>query len=202
VPGEADPQEQQAFVEAYPAFRATLGEEEAIGFLDESGFEYNSRPASCLIRKGQDKELPSTGGHLRVNVVGCVVVDSLDVDVVYTTSTIDTDLVKAYLEHLDAHLPWKKLHLFLDRASFHKTLVNLPFEHLELHLLPAYSPNLNLMERIWKWGKAEVLDNCYHAQYPDFLEHFCTFFADLPTRTEELKTRVTEKFQIVKKKIS
>lgn len=202
VPGEADPDEQQAFVEGYQAFRATLREDEAIGFLDESGFEHNSRPAYCLIRKGQDKELPSNHGHARVNVLGCVIVDTLEVDVVYTTSTIDTEMVKAYLEHFDPHLSCQKLHMFLDRAAFHKTLERTSFEHIVLHFLPAYSPNLNLMERIWKWAKDELLDNCYHAQYADFLQHLCTFFAEINTETEKLKTRLTEKFQIVKKKNS
>lgn len=131
-----------------------------------------------------------------------MVIDTLDVDVVYTTSTIDTALVKAYLEHLDSRICCQKLHLFLDRASFHKTLEGISFEHIVLHFLPAYSPNLNLMERIWKWAKQKLLDNCYHAHYADFLTQLCFFFAQINSKTHQLKTRLNEKFHIVKKKIS
>ena len=116
-PGKADAQAQRAFVEEYHTFRTQLPSDQAIGFLDESGFEHNSRPARCLLRKGKEKDLPSNSGYKRLNVLGGVILQELEVDVVYPEGTINADLVKAYLKALEPKLSFQKLHLFLDNAS-------------------------------------------------------------------------------------
>jgi transposase len=40
--------------------------------------------------------------------------------------------------------------------------------NIELLYLPAYSPNLNLIERLWKFVKKKVLDSRYYANFSDF----------------------------------
>ena len=183
-PGKADAQAQRAFVEEYRTFRAKLPSDQAVGFLDESGFEHNSRPARCLIRKGAEKYLSSNSGYKRLNALGCVILEDLEVDVVYTEGTINAALVKAYLEALEAKLSCEKLHLFVDNASFHKALEEESFEKIELHFLPTYAPNLNLCERIWGFSKKELLDNQYYATFPEFHEAFCTFKVDPIVKTK------------------
>jgi transposase len=136
-----------------------------------------------------------------------VILEDLEVDVVYTEGTINANLVKAYLEALEPKLSFQKLHLFVDNASFHKALEPVcragtgreeSFEKIELHFLPTYAPNLNLFERIWGFSKKELLDNQYYATFPEFHEAFCTFFCDINARKEELRSLLTEKFQIIK----
>ena len=110
----------------------------------------------------------------------------------------DADLVNAYLEALAPKLSFQKLHLFVDTASFHKALEEEAFANLELHFPPTYAPNLNLFERIWGFSKKELLDNQYYATFPEFHEAFCTFFCDINSRKEELRSLLTEKFHIIK----
>jgi transposase len=118
--------------------------------------------------------------------------------VVYTEGTINAALVKAYLETLEPKIPFEKLHLFVDNASFHTALEGVSFEKIELHFLPTYSPNLNLFERIWGLSKKELLDNHYYATFPEFVQAFCSFFCEINSRKEELKSLLTEKFHIIK----
>jgi len=127
-----------------------------------------------------------------------VILENLEVDVVYTEGTINAALVKAYLETLEPKIPFEKLHLFVDNASFHTALEGVSFEKIELHFLPTYSPNLNLFERIWGLSKKELLDNHYYATFPEFVQAFCSFFCEINSRKEELKSLLTEKFHIIK----
>ena len=39
---------------------------------------------------------------------------------------------------------------------------------LHLVYLPAYSPNLNLIERLWKWVKKRALYGQYYENFDDF----------------------------------
>jgi transposase len=48
-----------------------------------------------------------------------------------------------------------------------------------LHFLPVYSPNLNPIERLWKWMKERVLYNTYYREFDDFKTAVLGFFATL-----------------------
>ncbi|MFB7641841.1 IS630 family transposase [Peribacillus butanolivorans] len=77
--------------------------------------------------------------------------------------------------------------MILDNARIHHAKILEPFlqeqEHrLTLLFLPAYSPNLNAVERIWGWLKESVIVNRFHATRQDirksvssFLEHLDRF---------------------------
>ena len=68
--------------------------------------------------------------------------------------------------------------------------------------LPPYSPNLNLIERLWKFFRKKIL---YHRYYPDLAEFksvTLAFFKNLPTYREELRTLLTENFEITGKNLS
>ncbi|MCB0288550.1 MAG: transposase [Calditrichaeota bacterium] len=42
--------------------------------------------------------------------------------------------------------------------------------------LPAYSPNLNIIERLWKYLRKTVIDYYYYEKYSDFKAAILTFF--------------------------
>jgi transposase len=67
---------------------------------------------------------------------------------------------------------------------------------IELLFLPTYSPNLNLIERLWKFTKKEVLYSRYYATFAE-LQHAITSLLDNvhETHHEELDSLLTLKFQ-------
>jgi hypothetical protein len=70
--------------------------------------------------------------------------------------------------------------------------------HLEIELLyvPAYSPNLNLIERFWKFVKKQCLYSKYYASSAAFEQAIMTCIADAPTKHKaELDTLLTLHFQ-------
>ena len=71
---------------------------------------------------------------------------------------------------------------------------------IELLYIPPYSPNLNLIERLWKFVKKK----CRRSKYYDEFEQFKAVISDCLSRThtihrEELQTLLTLKFQTFKK---
>ena len=93
--------------------------------------------------------------------------------------------------------------LVLDNARYQKCKIVTALAsqlNIELLFLPAYSPNLNLIERLWKFVKKKVL---YSKYYPDF-DSFKHSISDCLNQTHttykaELDSLLTLKFQAFKK---
>ena len=67
---------------------------------------------------------------------------------------------------------------------------------IELLFLPSYSPNLNLIERLWKFVKKKVLNSKYYADFGTFKAAIGGCIADAPRKyKEELDSLLTLRFQ-------
>ena len=74
--------------------------------------------------------------------------------------------------------------------------------NIELLFLPPYSPNLNLIERLWKYTKAGCLYNHYYADFAAFSGAITGFLNTLPTQhTKNLDSLLTLNFQTFDKEI-
>ena len=67
---------------------------------------------------------------------------------------------------------------------------------IELLFLPAYSPNLNLIERVWKFVKKQSLYSKYYADFAAFKAAIETCVRDMPTTHKAaLDSLLTLRFQ-------
>ncbi len=68
--------------------------------------------------------------------------------------------------------------------------------HIELLFLPPYSPNLNLIERLWKFVKKEALHSRHHTNYADFQAVIDTCLQELSTTHQKaIASLITLNFQ-------
>ena len=68
---------------------------------------------------------------------------------------------------------------------------------IDLLYLPAYSPNLNLIERVWKLVKSKCLRNHYYEDFGSFHSAIDCFLASLRGKNRALlQSLVTENFQL------
>ena len=66
-----------------------------------------------------------------------------------------------------------------------------------LEYLPSYSPNLNLIERVWKLVKGKCLRNKYYEDFKKFREAIDNFMESLNGPNKYmLKSLLTENFHI------
>ena len=92
------------------------------------------------------------------------------------------------------------IHLILDQAGYNKAAE--VREHafqlgIHLHYLPAYSPNLNAIERLWKVMNEETRNNVFFKTAKEFKSRMRKFIRDeLPEILPNLRSRITDKFHI------
>ena len=72
--------------------------------------------------------------------------------------------------------------------------------HIELCFLPAYSPNLNLIERLWKFVKKQCLYSHYYADFTSFKTAIIDCLSQThTTHKAELDTLLSLRFQTFEK---
>lgn len=94
--------------------------------------------------------------------------------------------------------------LFLDNATYFKAEIVTTWlkDHpkLKLEFLPPYAPNLNLIERFWRFVKEHLVKNTYYKKYKTFRAKVFRLLNHVDEHTNELETLMVEKFEIVKVK--
>ena len=100
------------------------------------------------------------------------------------------------------HAP--KIILLLDNAKYFKAkIVNKWLKKhpkLELEFLPPYSPNLNLIERFWRFVKKKLVKNRYYEKYKTFRAEVFQLLNHTDKYIDEFRSLMVEKFEIVKNK--
>jgi transposase len=125
-------------------------------FGDECGVEGDPRLRRRWVVRGSRPQVPYFGDHIRANVVGTVC-PATGQCFTMIFDAVDTDAFQLFLDHLAQAVPLdptKRRLLIVDNASWHKA-VRLNWHHFEPHFLPAYSPDLNPIERLWLRLKAD-----------------------------------------------
>ncbi len=103
------------------------------------------------------------------------------------------------LQKIRAANPGKRLLIVLDNAPYNRAgpVVEAAKRlRIELLYLPAYSPNLNLIERFWKFLKRKVARNRYSTTFAEFRRAVQKVLSDIPANRDELATLMTERFQL------
>ena len=94
-----------------------------------------------------------------------------------------------------------KIYLILDNASYyHARIVKrwiLHHPRFKLLFVPSYSPNLNLIERLWRFFHQKVTWNHYFETFEEFKSTTLTFFKNLKQYDTELSTLLTDNFQLL-----
>ena len=72
---------------------------------------------------------------------------------------VNTQYMSKYLEKLSEKYKGYELIIFMDQAGWHKSKGLIIPKNIKIIFLPPYSPELNPVERFWKFIKREVLHN-------------------------------------------
>jgi transposase len=200
-PGQHPPAEvQREFVERYEKLRENKAEEDVICFMDATHPLHNPVIGRGWIKRGNGHPIQSNTGRRRLNINGAINIAKMSAQVRFD-DTIDAESTMALFKQLEkAYLGAKRIIVICDNARYYKSrLVAEYLEHspIELMTLPPYSPNLNLIERLWKFFKKQVLYNRYYETFGQFRNACEGFFANLDRYVPRLKKLLAENFQII-----
>jgi len=199
IPGKADPQLQFVFYTTtlLPKLEEAGRGERKVFFVDAAHFVMGAFLgmiwcfARVLVR--------TPPGRKRYSVLGAIDSHSQELVSIRTTGNINSLSVVALLEKVREKHIGSEVTLVMDNASYQRChFVRDHAERLgiELLFLPSYSPNLNLIERLWKLTKRRCLTNRYHADFNVFCGAIDKCLDDLsgPLKTE-LTSLMTLNFQ-------
>ena len=204
IPGKADMRSQEKWIKQYSKLKNTLSEDETICFIDGVHPTHNVELGLGWIKKGVRKEIPSNTGRSRVNLSGMVDIISHKI-LAREDKTLNTESTISFFRKIEENYPTKKrVHIFCDNARYYKNkeVKNyLRKSKIKLHFLPVYSPNLNPIERLWKWMKERVIHNRYYQNFGDFrnaIFGFLKLVSELDSESNfgcELRSRVRDRFR-------
>ena len=202
VPGKADAEKQREFLKSYRELQRTKGNKNKVYFVDGVHPQHNSMPSYGWLPRGERTKLKSNTGRERLNLNGALDAKTLEViagkyDRLNAESTID------FFKTIESkNLGANKIYLILDNAGYYKgekIREYLKNSKIVLIFLPPYSPNLNLIERLWKFFKKTILYNKYYQTFKEFKSACLSFFEkeNLDKYHQELRSLITDNFQIV-----
>jgi transposase len=139
-------------------------------------------------------------GRKRYNVLGAVHAVSHQLIRVVNHSYINAESVCALLEAVAAASTGRPITVVLDNARYQKCPRVRELARalgIDLLYLPSYSPNLNLIERVWRFVKKECLRARDHATYEAFTKAIDKCVDGLATTyKEDMDSLLTHKFQV------
>ena len=146
--------------------------------------------------------LQTNTGRQRLNILGAYNPDQFSFIHLTGEENCNSERVIEYFAMiLKAYHKAPKIILFLDNAKYFKAeIVTLWLKEnprLQVEFLPPYAPNLNLIERFWRFVKDHLVKNTYYKKYKTFRAKVFQFLNHVGQHTDELKTLMVEKFQIV-----
>jgi transposase len=151
----------------------------------------------------QPKHVRTGSGRQRLNILGALHATKLGLFSLTTTDYISAPTVVELLEFLRQNHPGRSLSVVLDNARYQRCdLVRRAAKRYRINLvfLPHYSPNLNLIERFWKFMKKTALAGVYHETKQAFLMAANQFIDEVNDgiHHEALATPLTLEFQVLK----
>lgn len=115
--------------------------------------------------------VPAPAGRHRFNVLGALDAISHQLVTVTNDTYINAHSVCQLLQKLRQLTPDLPIVLILDNARYQKCSLVWSMAcdlNIELLYLPPYSPNFNLIERLWKFVKKKCLYSTYYADFNAF----------------------------------
>jgi len=138
-------------------------------------------------------------GRQRLNVLAALDPFQDKLVEISNTEYINADVVCELLHKIHSSNNGKPVTLVLDNARYqHCKKVQALADELQIELLflPPYSPNLNLIERLWKFIKKECIHSRYFQNFQEFSEAILSAIVHAYERyPEKLATLLTPKFQ-------
>ena len=200
VPGKANAQLQEAYLALLEQTLKDKGVNDVHYYLDGVHPQHNTQLSYGWIKKGQDKIVKSNSGRQRININGALNAETLEV-IIQTDDTINAQSTLKLFQTLEKKHPMADtIFITLDNTRYYKNLLiaeYLETSKIKLLFLPAYSPNLNLIERLWKFMRKTILYNQYYEKFADFKQAVMQFFEHINQYDDKLASLLTRNFQII-----
>lgn len=171
LPAKANPVKQREFYETieHPLMEKAKAGDTVLLFMDAAHFVHGSDFLGCVYTRFR-RFIRTYSGRERYNVLGAIDFITKEVVTVTNDTYITATQIVKMLEKLAEKYKGKEIHIILDNAAYQKCNAVKDVAkklNITLEYIPPYSPNLNLIERFWKFVKGELKKTCF-SSFQDF----------------------------------
>ena len=200
LPGQCPIDKQQVWIEAfYEKLQCLDLLTEVILFMDSVHPTHNTVYAKVWSEIGIPRWICSNTGRNRLNISGAYNPVNQELVMLEDATVNEQTTIKLFEKCLEKYPDKDIITIYLDNASYHKSKLVKKFieEHPKINLsfLPPYSPNLNLIERLWKFANEKVVNLKYYHDFNRFKEQMMGFYNSIDQYADELKQRINFNFQ-------
>lgn len=203
IPAKADVEKQAEFLEQelQPRLKEATDCRRKVFFVDAAHFVL--APFLGFLWSVVRLFIQAPSGRQRFNVLGALDAVTKEVFLVTNQTYITSVEVCELLTQLAASTTGLPITVVLDNARYQRC--NLVITHaaslgIELLFLPPYSPNLNLIERLWKFVKKQCLYSRYYDKFDKFKQAISDCLENASVKhKDELNSLLTLNFQTFEK---
>jgi transposase len=199
IPAKADTEKQKKWVQTTlePAIKEAKNKECHLLFMDAAHFIL--QPFICSLWCFTRLFIKASSGRNRINVLGTVNAITKEIHTLCNTTYISADVIVDFLKIIKSNYCDLPIKIVLDNARYqHCHLVEEAAKKMGITLLflPSYSPNLNIIERLWKFTKKSILYAKFYETPGVFHQAITEFFRSInKNHKTDLKKLMTLKFQ-------
>lgn len=202
IPGKLNGEKQMAFIKTYEELKANKQEDEVILFGDGVHPTHNLHKTKAWIKKGAEKQVRTNTGRGRLNINGALNLETMEV----TTHFSETINAQTTMELFDkiqlVHKDKTTIYLIIDNATYYKNkdvqaYLRKKDCRIKLVFLPSYSPNLNFIERLWKYMKKYIIGVTYREKFKQFEYDIHYFFDHINQHEEKLRRFIGTELHLV-----
>lgn len=203
VPCEADAAAQATFLveQLQPLLEQAQAGQAVVYFADAAHPTHNTRCTRTWTPKGVAQPLPTVSGRERVNLNAALNAHCPTQVVLDETDCVNAQSTKRLYGHLlAAHPAGTPIYVVCDNARYYKNqeltawLADKPITQV---FLPPYAPNLNLIERLWKFLRQKIINATFYRTKGQFRQAILNFFSRLDEFGHELASLLTLRFHLL-----
>ena len=200
LPGKVDVDKQVIFIKKYEQIIEQLSDRETVMFIDAVHPQHNTTPSKIWSEVGKPRWIESNTGRERININGAYNPFSIDVITCQDKTINSLSTIELLKQITNFYQDTKSLiYVFSDNGRANKSRIVKEWLQqqflIKMIYLPPYSPNLNFIERLWKFMRKKVINTHYYPKLKDFKKAIDDFFDNIDDYKQELKTFIGLNFQ-------
>jgi putative transposase len=180
VAAKGSTQKKAEFKNTFEKTVKSLESDDHMLFMDEATFQYSASVTRKWAKRGQQPTVSVIGWRQKMHILGAVE-PAKDIGYFSTCPTLKAPNLITFFTNLLQQYPLGKINIVLDNARVHHAKLVQHFISLNprihlIHLLP-YSPDLNPIEKFWKFVRQHVTHNSYYPTFEEFQSTIVSFLS-------------------------
>ena len=203
IPGKLDEAKQAAWLKDFKSLEESKTEDEVILFGDGVHPTHNIHKTKAWIKRGEDKQIKTNTGRGRLNINGALDMETMTVTAHFSETINAQETMKLFDKIQLVYKHKTTIYLIIDNARYYKNKEVTAYLakagcRIKLKFLPSYSPNLNFIERLWKFMKKYIIGIKYREKFKEFEYDIHQFFDNIDQYESRLRQFIGTELHLVK----